>query len=97
VWVGFDPRHKVMVNFVVGRHNQSNANKLVAGIKSRSDGHVPLFTSDERKHYDDALLDAYGIKHESSPCGEIRNPKFEIRNKFKYQMTQIQNVLVLGF
>jgi hypothetical protein len=56
VWIGFDPRHKVVIYFVVGRHIQANANKLLAGIRDRSDGHVPFFTSDELKHYDAAIM-----------------------------------------
>src|SRR5262249_49617794 len=75
VWIGFDARHKVVVNFVVGRHNQANANQLVAGIKDRSDGQIPLFTSDELKHYDDALLEAYGIKQEFPRTGKPGRPR----------------------
>jgi IS1 family transposase len=75
VWIGFDPRQKVVVHFVVGRHNQSNANKLLAGIRERSDGHIPFFTSDELKHYDDALLMAYGIKKEFPSTGKRGRPR----------------------
>lgn len=75
VWIGFDPIHKVVVNFVVGRHTQANANNLVAGIKSRSYGHIPLFTSDELKHYDNALLEAYGIKKEFRRTGKPGRPR----------------------
>ncbi len=58
VWISFDPIHKVVMHFIVGRHTQKNADALVQGTKGRSDGHIPLFTSDELKHYDDALLKA---------------------------------------
>ena len=64
-----------MVNFVVGRHNQANANKLVAGIQDRSDGNIPLFTSDELKHDDDALLETYGIKQEFPRSGKRGRPR----------------------
>jgi hypothetical protein len=47
---------KVVIYFMVGRHIQANANKLLAGIRDRSDGHVPFFTSDELKHYDAAIM-----------------------------------------
>jgi hypothetical protein len=60
---------------VVGRHNQANANKLVAGIKERSDGHLPFFTSDELKHYDDALLSVYGIRYEFPKTGQRGRPR----------------------
>lgn len=75
VWIGFDPRHKVVIHFVVGRHNQANANALVAGIKRRSDGHLPFFTSDELKHYDNALLASYGIKAEVPRTGMRGRPR----------------------
>jgi IS1 family transposase len=78
VWIGFDPRHKIVVNFVVGRHTQANADKLVRGIKQRVDGHIPFFTSDELKHYDDALLKAYGIKHEFPRTGKPGRPRKSI-------------------
>jgi hypothetical protein len=60
---------------VVGRHNQANANKLVAGIRERSDGQLPFFTSDELKHYDDALLSVYGIQKEFPKTGKRGRPR----------------------
>jgi IS1 family transposase len=75
VWIGFDPVYKVVVNFVVGRHTQDNATKLVVGIKNRSDGHIPLFTSDELRHYDDALLTAYGIQKTFPKTGNRGRPR----------------------
>jgi hypothetical protein len=73
--MGFAPRHKVVIHFVVGRHNQTHANALVAGSKRRSDGHVPVCTSDELKHYDDALLASYGIKDEVPSTGMRGRPR----------------------
>ena len=75
VWIGFDPRHKVVIYFVVGRHIQANANKLLAGIRDRSNGHVPFFTSDELKHYDAAIMHAYGIKKEFPRTGRPGRPR----------------------
>src|SRR5213075_2323909 len=62
VWIGFEPGNKVIVSFMVGRHTQPMADKLIADIKKRSDGHIPFFTSDQLKHYHDALLKAYGVQ-----------------------------------
>jgi hypothetical protein len=73
--MGFAPRHKVVIHFVVGRHNQTTAHALVAGSKRRSDGHVPVCTSDELKHYDDALLASYGIKDEVPSTGMRGRPR----------------------
>lgn len=50
VWISFDPIHKMVIYFVVGRHVQKNADRLVQGTKDRRDGHIPLFTRDELKH-----------------------------------------------
>lgn len=60
---------------MVGRHIQANANKLLAGIRDRSDGHVPFFTSDELKHYDAAIMHAYGIKKEFPRTGRAGRPR----------------------
>src|SRR5205823_14667529 len=59
----------------VGRHIQDNANKLLAGIRDRSDGHVPFFTSDESKHYDADIMHAYGIKKEFPRKGRPGRPR----------------------
>ncbi|MEW6733106.1 MAG: hypothetical protein AB1489_17400 [Acidobacteriota bacterium] len=72
---------------MVGRHIQANANKLLAGIKHRSDGHMPFFTSDELKHYDDALLKAYAIKKEyprTGKRGRARKPIMKIPKGLLY-------------
>jgi hypothetical protein len=73
--------------FVVGRHDQANANQLVLGLKQCSDGHIPFFTSDELKHYDDALLAAYGLKHEfprTDKRGRPRKPVLKAPKRLLY-------------
>ncbi len=55
--------------------NLLSANKLVAGLRDRSDGHLPFFTSDELKHYDDALLAAYGVSKEFARTGKRGRPR----------------------
>jgi IS1 family transposase len=75
VWIGFDPKNKIIVSFMVGRHTQAIADRLIADIKRRSDGHIPFFTSDQLKHYDDALLKAYGVKKVFSKTGKRGRPR----------------------
>lgn len=75
VWISFEPINKIVLHFVVGRHTQKNADALVQGTKDRSDGHMPLFTRDELKHYDDALLKAYGVKQEIPRTGKRGRPR----------------------
>src|SRR5436190_13791134 len=74
VWIGFEPKNKVIISFMVGRHTQAIADKLIADIKKRSDRHIPFFTSDQLKHYDDALLKAYGIKKKLPRTGKPGRP-----------------------
>ena len=47
--------------FVVGKRTKANAYKLVEKIYCVTDGVIPFFTSDELKHYKDALLKIYGV------------------------------------
>jgi IS1 family transposase len=75
VWIGFDPRNIVVIHFVVGRHNQKNANQLVEGIPYRCDAPIPFFTADELKHYDDALLAPYGLRKEFPRTGNRGRPR----------------------
>ena len=61
VWVGFDPICKILPAFVVGKRTKANAYKLVEKINRTTDGVIPFFTSDELRHYKDALLRVYGV------------------------------------
>jgi IS1 family transposase len=73
--VAFDPRNKVVVSFVVGKRRQKEANKLLKSIKARSDGHIPLFTSDDLDQYETAILNAYGVEEEMPRTGRRGRPK----------------------
>lgn len=61
IWIAFDPVSKVVATWVVGKRTLTDAQKLIKGLKSRLDGHLPFFTSDDLPHYADALLEEYGI------------------------------------
>lgn len=74
-WVAFDPRNKVIVDFAVGKRKQVEADKLLKSVKARSDGHIPLFTSDDLDQYETAILKAYGIKQEIPRTGRRGRPK----------------------
>lgn len=77
--MAFDPRNKVIVSFVVGKRRQKEADKLLKSVKARSDGHIPLFTSDDLSQYETAILKAYGIEEEipkTGSRGRPRSPKF---------------------
>lgn len=64
-----------MISFVVGKRRQKEANELLRTVKARSDGHIPLFTSDDLDQYETAILKAYGIKKEIPKTGRRGRPK----------------------
>jgi IS1 family transposase/transposase-like protein len=61
IWIAFDPVHKLVPVWVVGKRTLVNAKKLIKRLKNRLDGHIPFFTSDELPHYAEALLAVYGV------------------------------------
>lgn len=61
IWVAFDPIHKLVVAFVVGDHEQAQAETLLRKFKARlAEGVVPYLTSDELAHYAAAILKVFG-------------------------------------
>lgn len=50
-----------MPAWVVGKRTLENARLLVRRLRSTTDGHIPLFTSDDLPHYANALLEEYGV------------------------------------
>ena len=88
VWLGFDPIAKIVPAFVVGKRTKANAYKLVEKIHCATDGAIPLFTSDELRHYRDALLRVYGISEEvpKGPRrrGRPRKPKLRPPPDLRY-------------
>jgi IS1 family transposase/transposase-like protein len=58
IWlhVAFEPRMKVFVAVVSGKRTLENLRKLTQSVRCKSDGHVPLYTTDDYSPYLDALL-----------------------------------------
>ncbi len=75
IWCAFEPRLKVLVSFVVGKRTLENAIKLVTEVKQRSDGFIPLFTSDELSHYETALKAVYVTQEVPACSGEGSPPE----------------------
>lgn len=69
VWVCFEARLKLIPALVVGKRIQEKANELMGLVKSRSDGQIPFFTSDDLPHYRQALLEHYGIWYQPERQG----------------------------
>jgi IS1 family transposase len=60
IWVAFDPVHKLVPTWRVGKRNLTDAKKFVESLKSKHNSRLPFFTSDDLPHYADALLEVYG-------------------------------------
>jgi IS1 family transposase len=86
--VAFDPISKILPAFVVGKRTKANAYKLVEKIYRITDGVIPFFTSDELKHYKDALLRVYGIPEDMPKGprkrGRPKKPKLRPPPELKY-------------
>lgn len=63
VWVAFDPVHKLVPAWRVGKRTLADAKQFMKTLKSKHDSHLPFFTSDDLPHYADALLDVYGEEY----------------------------------
>ncbi len=61
IWIAFAPVWKLVPAWVVGKRSLENAKLLVKRLHATTDGHIPLFTSDDLPHYANALLDEYGV------------------------------------
>jgi IS1 family transposase len=60
VWLSFDPVHKIVPAFVMGKINQDNADLLLQKTKAVNDGSLHVFFSDQRPHYKEAILKSFG-------------------------------------
>ncbi len=71
VWVAFDPIHKVVVGFVLGKRTRENAMRLLEAVRQTlGEGVLPPFTSDELAGYDDALVEVFGSRIQPLRIGE---------------------------
>jgi len=60
VWLAFAPVWRLVLGFVIGKHNQPYADRLVEQVAWVTDGTIPFFTSDQWSAYPHALLKLYG-------------------------------------
>jgi len=61
IWTAFDPVHKLIPAWRVGKRTGGDARKFTNTLKNTLDEHIPFFTSDDLPHYADALLEVYGV------------------------------------
>ena len=73
---------------MVGKRTRTNAYTLVEKIYRVTDGTIPFFTSDELKHYREALLRVYGIPEDipkgPRTRGRPKKPKLKPPQELKY-------------
>ena len=79
IWIAFDPIHKLVPTWRVGKRTLHDAKKFIKALKSKHDSHLPFFTSDELPHYADALLEIYGETY--TPQRKGRRGRFPLPRK----------------
>ena len=60
VWLALAPVWRLVLGFVIGKHDPTHADRLVAQVAWVTDQTVPFFTSDQWPAYTQALLNVYG-------------------------------------
>lgn len=60
MWLAFAPVWRLVLGFVIGKRDQTSANRLLSQVKWVTDETVPFFTSDQWPAYTQALLATYG-------------------------------------
>jgi IS1 family transposase/transposase-like protein len=60
IWTAFDPVHKLVPMWRVGKRTSGDAQKFINTLKNTLDEHIPFFTSDDLPQYAEALLEEYG-------------------------------------
>lgn len=60
VWLAFAPVWRLVLGFVIGKHDQAYADRLLQQVAWVTDETVPFFTSDQWPAYTQALLNVYG-------------------------------------
>jgi IS1 family transposase len=87
VWLSFDPVHKIIPAFVTGGISQENADQLLKETQRVNDGSLRVFFSDQRPHYTDAILKAFGQwvqPQRKGNRGRLPNPRREAPDDLLY-------------
>lgn len=74
IWCAFEPRVKILVSFLVGKHTVKDGMEFLRDVKERSDGNIPLLTSDELPLYPDVILKIFGKEVPQVYKGRGRKP-----------------------
>lgn len=60
VWLAFAPVWRLVLGFVIGKHDPTSADRLLEQVAWVTDDTVPFFTSDQWPAYPQGLLNVYG-------------------------------------
>ncbi len=74
-WTALEAETKLLLDFQEGEWTTEEVEKLILRIKEMSDGHTPLFTSDQIDQLEEALLRVYGCLETPEYRGRGRPPK----------------------
>jgi IS1 family transposase len=76
IWVSFATEHRLILSAFLGDMTQKAANKVVKQTCDRiNEDKLPLFVTDGRKYYQQALLDRYSYIEEFPKTGKRGRPK----------------------
>ena len=76
VWLSFATEHRLILSALLGDMTQEAANKVVKQTCDRiNEKNLPLFVTDGRKYYKQALLDRYSYIKEFPKTGKRGRPK----------------------
>lgn len=88
IWLSFAPEHRLILAAYAGSMTQDAANEIVKQTCTRIDEeNLPLFVTDGRKYYKQALLDKYSYIVEFPRTGERGRPRKPMQKplpKLKY-------------
>lgn len=76
IWLSFNPTHRLIIAVYAGPMTQESADIIVQKTGERiNEEKLPVFVTDGRKFYAEALLKRYGYKKEFKPTGKRRRPR----------------------
>ncbi|MBN1216194.1 MAG: hypothetical protein JXA99_12230 [Candidatus Lokiarchaeota archaeon] len=79
IWIAFDPIHKVVIAYTVGKRILPKARELLHTLRDWISDTIPYFTSDELDHYTCAIVEEYGIKKNFPNTGKRGRPKKSLK------------------
>ena len=87
-WLSFATEHRLIISAYVGDMTQKAADEVVKQTRDRiNENNLPLFVTDGRKYYRQALLDRYSYVKEfpkTGKRGRPKKPKQVPLNKLRY-------------